>query len=378
MRLFKRRDSVTPTPPINNIKLPFLARYKGKRKLLLGVAIFLLIIGTLAVVMTALVPKTSEEEVRKATPKPEATEKASLINGVVLPVADYNRRPVAAMIENSPAARPQAGLIEADVVYEAVTEGGITRFMGIFASKFPEKAGPIRSARSYFIEYLSEYDAMYAHAGGSPTALSRIGEYGIKAYPHNNDSYTRIPQAGVSSEHTLFANLSKIWKFGQEKKGWSASNDGIKPWLFKTPAAVPVVPAAGSSFVSPIINFSSAQFKVEWKFDPTTNLYSREMGGSAHKDRTTGEQIKARTVVTMNVTHSANKPYSTGKESEWNMATTGSGAANVFQDGTKTVASWKKASRTERTRFYNDAGSEITLNAGQIWIEIVPQEGSVQ
>jgi len=316
--------------------------------------------------------KQSEETVATNTVTPKPATLPSVVNGVVVDSAVANRRTVAAMIENSPDARPQTGLTNADVVYEAVTEGGITRFMGIFQQTYPDKAGPIRSARSYFIDWLSEYDSFYIHAGGSPTALSRISEYGIKDYPHNSDSYHREPQAGLASEHTLYVDVSKVFEYGQSKKGWSNTYD-VSPWQFKDPSEVQ------PESTPPItIDFTSASYKVVWSYDSATKKYYREMAGSAHKDKVTGDSISASTVITMTVPRSSNPPYSgTGKESEWTMETLGTGTAVVFLDGTRIDGTWKKASRTEKTRFYDSAGAEIRLNRGKIWIEVVPPTGTV-
>lgn len=303
--------------------------------------------------------------------KSPTTLVASLTNGVIVSSDIANRHPVAVMIENSPDARPQAGLTSADIVYEAVTEGGITRFMGIFSQTYPTKAGPVRSARSYFIDWLSEYDAFYAHAGGSPTALARISSYGIKDYPHSNDAYVRIPQAGIASEHTLFVDVSKIYNLGVSNKKWPATSETAS-WKFKEAVKVfGTVPIIN-------LNFSSGQFQVVWTHDPTTNNYARQLNGLPHKDRVSGEQITTKTIVAITVSHSANAPYAgTGKESEWTMTTIGSGAASIFQDGTRTDGTWKKASRLERTRFYDSQGAEIPLNRGQIWIEVLPQDGTI-
>lgn len=282
-----------------------------------------------------------------------------------------NRHPIAVMIENSPAARPQTGLTSADVVYEAVTEGGITRFMGIFSQNYPDKAGPVRSARSYFIDWLSEYDAFYAHAGGSPTALSRIKSYDIKDYPHSSDSYTRFPQAGLASEHTLYVDASKIYNYGVSKKMWPATAN-TPSWKFKenttTFGTVPKI----------TLNFSSGQFQVAWTHNPAANNYARLMGGVDHKDKVSGVQITAKNIVVMTVPHSSNPPYAgTGKESEWTMTTTGSGPVSVFTDGNRVDGTWKKSSRLERTRFFDGQGAEIPLNRGQIWVEVLPQDGSI-
>ncbi len=314
--------------------------------------------------------KEEEQKPVVAKEKPP-TELDHLITGVKVSPDLFNRHPVAVMIENSTAARPQSGLTSADIVYEAVTEGGITRFMGVFSTKQPAKAGPVRSARSYFIDYLSEYDAFYAHAGGSPTALERIRQYGIKDYPHSSDAYWREPRKGVASEHTLFTDVSKIFSFGVSKKGWSATAD-FKPWTFKELSPTPAAAATVT------INFSSAQFNTVWTFNPATNSYARAMAGLPHKDAVSGEQIVVRSIVAISVTHSANPPYKgSGKESEWSMATIGEGTAAVYQDGVATPAKWKKPSRTDRLRLYDaTTGTEISFNRGQIWVSVVPQEGS--
>lgn len=343
-----------------------------KKLLIIGPVIGILFFGAIVAGYRYFVPEVADEPskiIKKEKPAP--TTAPSLFTGLEVKIGEENRRAVAAMIENSQAARPQVGLTSADIVYEAVAEGGITRFVAIFSSVYPEKAGPIRSARSYFIDWLSEYDAMYVHAGGSPTALSRIGQYAIKDYPHSNDgTYTREPQKGVASEHTLFSNLTKIYQNGVSKKGWSATHD-FSSWKFKKPAT----PTASGVIT---VDFSSAPFKVVWNFDVATNKWVRTLAGAAHKDRLSGEQITSTNVVVITVQRSANAPYSgTGKESEWSMETIGSGAASVFRDGIRIDGTWKKPGRVERTRFYDTTGAEIELNQGKTWVEVLPQTGTL-
>jgi len=345
---------------------------KNRRKILIFSPFVLLIIVSGLIWLYASLTKVTDNTIVDKTAKNNNNE--SLLNGVKTTPEIAHQRVVAAMIENSPAARPQVGLTSADVVYEAVTEGGITRFMALYQQNLPDKAGPIRSARSYFIDYLSEYDGIYVHEGGSPTALARISQFAIKDYPNPKDgTYRRESQIGVASEHTLFANIGKIFTNAiSGKKNWSATTD-FKPWIFKDAAATPT--EAGDITV----NFSTNQFQVVWVFDKTKNLYLRQLAGIAHKDRITGEQISASTIIVMTVAHSANKAYAgTGKESEWSMSTIGDSPASIFEDGTRTDGNWRKSSRTERTRFYDGDSQEIKLNRGKIWIEIIPQDGSVK
>ena len=84
------------------------------------------------------------------------------------------------MVENSLAARPQSGLSQAGVVFEALAEGGVTRFMALYQDTTPTNVGPIRSARPYFIEWAMGFDAAYAHVGGSPVALSDIKAWNVQ------------------------------------------------------------------------------------------------------------------------------------------------------------------------------------------------------
>jgi len=348
----------------------FLAWLTAHKKLLLIIVPLVLLVMLAAVIWAVAGKPPGVSEPGATAPKPAKV--AHLLNGELVSPELANRHPIAVMIENSPAARPQVGLNSADLIYEAVTEGGITRFMAVYSQQFPQKVGPVRSARSYFIDYLSEYDAFYVHAGGSPTAIARLGEYKIKAYPHANDgTYKREPQPGVASEHTLFADISKIYQYSVERKKWPATID-FPAWKFKDPSPTPTATGAVT------INFSSGQFQVVWSHDPATNLYARAMGGSSHTDRVTSEPVKARTIIAMTVQRSANPAYKgSGKESEWTMTTIGEGAASIFQDGTRLDGTWKKPSRLERTRFYDTNGTEIVLTRGKIWIEIVPPTGSI-
>lgn len=380
---------ISPRPSQSFTPKPSLGIKKKWKKWLLYLSPVVIIAVIASVAIFAKKPATSTENAGDSQDQ-RVAQTTSLYSGLEVGDNLAKRRAVAAMIENSPDARPQSGLINADIVYEAVTEGGITRFMGIFATDQPTKIGPVRSARSYFIDWLSDYDAIYAHAGGSPTALARISQYSIKDYPQSNDAYHREPQAGLASEHTLYADVAKIFQ-GAIKKYKASEAVDFGPWKFtsqavptynQAPAASPIPGATATAAVSPAyskinINFSSPAFQVIWSYDASKNNYSRAMAGSAHKDKVSGEQISASTIVTMTVQRSANAPYSgTGKESEWSMQTIGSGVATVYRDGQSYKGSWKKSNRTERLRFYDEANNEIELRAGKIWIEVVPQTGS--
>ena len=212
------------------------------------------------------------------------------------------RRPLAIMVENHTESRPQSGLTSADVVYEAVAEGGITRFMALFYCNLGDiQVGPVRSARTYFVDWLSEYDALYAHVGGANTpgpadALSQIIKYKIKdlnqfsiGFPSFWRDYQRLGHP-VATEHTMYSTTQKLWEVGA-KRGWTATDSaGIKwdvnftSWKFKDAKV-------GAGAVAKIaVNFWESQngYQVEWNYDSATGTYKRKNGESAHMDLSCG------------------------------------------------------------------------------------------
>lgn len=290
----------------------------------------------------------------------------SPLDGVRYPEDVANRHTLGVMIENHPDSRPQSGLADAGVVYEAQAEGGITRFLALFGPKLPEKAGPVRSARTYYLDWCLEYDCFYAHVGGNIDALDLIPKIGIKdldQFAIGTRAYAREPKKGVAIEHTMFATVAKLYDMAKQK-GWDQTG-GQAAVSFKEDSAAKTRPAAQTID----IEISSKQFNTSWAYDPTTNTYIRSMGGTLHKDGRTGEQIKSKVVVVQEV---ASRPIVTRiNEQGLVMTTVGEGKAKIYQDGVAVEGTWKKTSQKSRTVFYDATGTEVKFNAGQRWITVV-------
>ncbi|MEK7461124.1 MAG: DUF3048 domain-containing protein [Patescibacteria group bacterium] len=288
---------------------------------------------------------------------------------VAAPLA--NRRPLGVMIENHPDARPQFGLGQASVVYEAIAEGGITRFLAIFGANDVAKVGPVRSARSYYLDWALEYDAAYAHVGGNIDALDLIKQLAIHdldQFALGTRAYRREPRGGVALEHTMYADTNALRTIDLEKYG--SNQDWTKP-TFKADEAREHRPT--SQVVN--IDFSSPDFTVRWTYDPETNTYLRQMGGVPHKDGATGDTLRAANIFVQTVQRA---PIVTRiNEHGYKMDTVGTGSATVFQDGKKIEATWKKASHTAPTVFTDAEGKVIARNPGVTWFEIVPPESTV-
>lgn len=305
------------------------------------------------------------------------------------------RRPLAVMIENSTDSRPQSGLSRADVVYEAIAEGGITRFMGVFycgASVGALSLAPVRSARIYYLPWVLEYDALYNHVGGAgncddPTvderakALCRIEQWKVKdmdqfgiSFPTCYRNYDRLPNP-VATEHTMVCDTDKLFTLA-EKRGWTNVDSKGVPWdknftewTFKDDTD----PSERASTVVGTIEYSSSDSKsdsygVKWVYDAETNAYKRYTGGEQHMDLETEEQLSPRVVALLfaKFTGSVDEHFHNLYEN------TGTGKAVIFQDGTAIEGTWKKANNSARTVFFDEQGKELALNRGQVWIDMLP------
>lgn len=299
------------------------------------------------------------------------------------------RRPLAVMIENHTEARPQSGLSSANVIYEAVAEGGITRFMALFYCNLSDvQIGPVRSARTYYLDWLSEYDALYAHVGGANTpgpadALSQIIDYEIKdlnqfsiGFPVFWRDYQRLGHP-VATEHTMYSTTQKLWEVGV-KRGWANPDEDGKaweksftPWKFKEDQG-------GGATANITVDFWASQpgYQVQWNYDADTNSYKRK-NGEPHLDLNNNQQLEAKVIIVQFERESnANDGYPGNVHLLY--GTTGSGKALIFQDGGVTQGKWVKNSRLSRSKYLDQDGKEINFNRGQIWIQTVPEGSKVE
>ena len=309
------------------------------------------------------------------------------------------RRPLAVMIENHEEARPQSGLSYADIIYEAVAEGGITRFMGVFycgSAAYNVGLAPVRSARTYFVDWVSEYDALYNHVGGAgrcndPTvderakALCQIDKYGIKdmdqfaiPFPTCYRNYDRLDHP-VATEHTMVCFTNKLYELAEKRKWTNVDEEGVawdknfKPWKFKDDAKEGERGTVASlSFVQ--WQGYDAKYGVQWNYDTASNIYKRVNGGQPHLDLETKQQLTAKNVVVQ----FAKETDGVDEHAHVLYGTIGTGKALIFIDGKAIEGTWRKQTRTDRTTFFDDKGKEMEFNGGPIWIEVVSTSTEVK
>lgn len=295
------------------------------------------------------------------------TKVARRIDGAYVAPAEKNVWPVAVMIDNHPAARPQAGLSQASIVYETLAEGGIPRFMAVFASgtKLP-LIGPVRSTRPYFVRYAAEYRAEMAHAGGSPDGLLLLNSLRMPNIEGLKGKTARyFFRYGGSGVHNLFTN-SVLLSAALKQARYDRYKPTYRAWVFKDEAKRADRPKKGTGVTIDL--GAGAAFAVRYTYDRATNSYLRFTGGRAHVDRNTKKQIRVKNVVLLFVP----KEKVLDKKGRLELKTIGSGKGVLLQDGRATTISWKKSTTYGRTILTTSNKKEVQFNRGSIWIEVVP------
>jgi len=331
-----------------------------KKRLLILVAIgVFLVAGTSAALRVFIKDPPPPAAVYIAPPpepEPVPTTAPSPLTGVEVPLADSKLPVTGVMIENSPDARPQSGLRDGGVVFEAIAEGGITRFLSLYQEAKPDYIGPVRSVRPYYLDFLRPFDAAIAHAGGSPQGLAEVRDQGIKdldqsfnpgAYQRTNTRY---------APHNLYTSRAQLLALHQEK-GFTKSDFKGYERKEEKPLTTPVAKTIDFAI-------SSFLYNTHYDYDQKSNSYLRSMGSKPHTDERSSKQINPKVVIAMETTHGYAGIYSV-------YGVTGSGAVTVFQDGNAIKGTWSKKDRTSHYVFKKADGKPLALNPGQTWITLI-------
>ncbi len=301
------------------------------------------------------------------------------ITGELVPeekAGPINERPLAVMVNNYVDARPQSGLIYADIVYEIVAEGGITRLIPFYLSTTPTKIGPVRSTREYYLVLVKELgDAMIMHIGWSPQALEAIQTWPVRSLGRGGATFWRENPRNVAIEHTAYVNGLDLRELGL-KLGWEGRRD-FRVWKFKDDSPLTTPEASNIE-----INFwYKGPYTTTFKYDQSRNEYLRFNGFDAEgnpiatKDQETGEQVAVKNVI---VQFAKETPIEGDEKHRLEYDLVGSGSGLVFRDGGVMKVTWSKASRDERTLFYDEDGNEVQFNRGKFWVCIVPARNMSQ
>lgn len=308
-----------------------------------------------------------EKKEKVETPKEPIVVEEKPVPKLQIVDEDSKSRPYAIMINNNQAAwKNHAGLNDAYLVYEIITEGGITRMMALFKDKNTERIGSVRSSRHYFLDYALENDAIYVHFGWSPKAQSDISTLGINNINGIYDnSFWRDRTLGVAYEHTAFTSMELV-KALAEKRNYTRETD--KELLLNYSVEEQNVNTKEGAIVANTVMIPySRSHTTRYQYNMETKRYMRYMNDWPHTDGVTGEQYTAKNIIIQKVENYSMDSY--GRQDIKNL---GSGEGYFITNGYAVPIFWAKESRSSQTKYTYLDGTEIVVNDGNTFIQIEP------
>ncbi|MBC8080489.1 MAG: DUF3048 domain-containing protein [Gorillibacterium sp.] len=267
-------------------------------------------------------------------------------------------RPFMIMVENTPAARPQSGLDQADIVYEVLAEGEITRFLSVFQSEAPGKIGPVRSIRPYFVELGVGFDAMLVHAGWSQDGMNmmvKLHAAHLDEVYGDGDSYWRSTDR--KPPHNLYTSIVLATKGAERRKFRMEWND---PFMHFAKDGQSVQGQPATKVDIPYI----MGYKVAYEYDALTGVYKRIMAGIPHLDKETKKQLTATNVLVIEAKHRILD--NAGRRS---VDVNGPGTGFIFQQGKMQEITWNRTDGIIRAYI---GKTEVPMLPGKTWVQIVP------
>lgn len=362
-----------------------------KQKQLLGIiaaVVILLIIVIIALVsghqnnpqnietptVNIIVPETSEassEPIEETTEPVIYNERYNVLTGQMSDVDFSTRRPLVVILDNLYSARPQAALSEADIIYEILAEGLITRYMAVFYGTLPDHVGPIRSARPYFVEKALEYDPYIVHVGGSMQALSDIKKYkmadidGLSSGAFWRENHKKAPHNMYSSSEVLLKDALRLkynthsevsfLKFNTSYQTLTGDIADEIHFVYKEPTA------------SDKIGYATS-----YKYNEEDFLYYRYTNGNPHVDENDKNQLTCTNILVQYA-----KTQVIDNEGRLNIELVGKGEGRYYTSGHYIDVTWEKKTPDSMTEFFDLNGIPLTLNPGVTWIQVM-KTGNVE
>ncbi len=345
---------------------------KNRLAIVSGISVGVLIAGVVGIQFfgpkpAELNPEPKIESTYQPPPPPAPTTVASSLTGTQIEPS-LNQRPVTGvMIENSIDARPQAALVDAGVVFEAIAEGGITRFLALFQEAQPDYIGPIRSARPYYVRWAAGFNAGYVHSGGSGEALALISALGVKDMDHGKvggGTFDRV--SNRFAPHNVYTSMARLDTLRTTLGHAPGEFEGFERIAPLKEGEAPKSQGAGEKASTINFDISGANYNTSYAYNPETNSYNRVMAGQPHTDERSGKQISPNVVIALEATYGihADRVHSV-------YGNVGSGEVTVFQNGEVIRGTWSKPTDTAPLKFKTATGEALLLQPGQTWITAI-------
>ncbi len=335
--------------------------------ILAGVFIFAAILFIIVYMdIKSIIPQpTPQVPITTPTPSPTEIKKLHVFD------EESNERPVAVMIDNAIGDAKHAGLLDSYLNYEIIVEGGITRIMAIYKDKEPNLIGPIRSSRHYFLDYALESDAIYVHYGWSPYAEDDTSKLNVDNINGLTDPTPFRRDTNSIAPHNVFTRMSYIRSF-LETSSYNLESTDWQLFTYSTDE-VDLSETNYTPNIATKINIPYSREEVRtYNYNEANGYYLRSSNGKAQYDRKSGEQLHYKNIIIEKV---ENKTID--EEGRQELQTTGKGTGYFITDGYVLPITWSKSARNAKTVYAYEDGTEITLNDGNTFIQIVPTDCEV-
>jgi hypothetical protein len=287
------------------------------------------------------------------------------------------RAALAVKIDNTDSGRPPTGLVEADVVFTEMVEGGLTRLLAVYHSEDPETVGPVRSARSTDLFILPELGRpLFAWSGANPTFAAAVEaadilDVGLAASP---DAYRRDP--GRPAPYNVYAETAQLREGAADDAGASTPPQPI--FVYRDPDA----PLSGPG-VEQVTGFRTTDTgplatQIVWEWDPDTEVWVRSQDGTPHTD-SDDEQIQAANVIIQETPYRDSGLRDSAGAVVPEAEAVGEGDLWLLSDGQAIRGRWHKPAPDTATTYVDPDGEPLRLTPGRTWVELLPPDsGEVQ
>lgn len=312
-------------------------------------------------------PSTEEGQETPNVTEPNLSLVQHDYTGLMVEPEKNNHRAITVMVNNIKEAMPQSGIEQADIVYEMLVEGGITRLLAVFTNYDDiAKIGPVRSARMAYGIVSAEYDPIYIHYGGSDDGYQKIEEYNLDDIDGMTDQKVFYRDSSRVAPHNAYINSETL------AKGITAYNlrdtkdpSLTKKFLFHETDTDLKNGETAIKVSTPFSNYQKSYFT----YNETSKTYDRFQYNTAHIDDLTGNQLTYKNIIIQLVNE-----YALDAGGHQSMDLVGSGSGYYVTNGKSVKITWKKANDSSVTKYYFEDGTEVLLNPGKTWIAIFPKD----
>ncbi len=325
-------------------------------------------------------PPPVAETPEPSPPPPEEPEGTpSPFSGLRFAEAALARRPLLFVVDNHPSARPQSGLQQAELVYEVLAEGGITRLLALYLGPDVEEIGPIRSIRHYFLDLAVAHDAILVYVGQSPQSQAELAELRVAGLNEFSNGTAFWRSTSRPMPHNLYTSTDLVRQAARRRGLERSAGAPPGPFSFEPRFGDPgqAGPPAGAEATRGLtVHYPGyVKHRVGYRYDPETEEYVRSVADRPHLDARTRQALRVKTILLQVV---PTRAIPGDPEGRLDVQFTGKGGLVVVTHGARWEGSWRRADRTAAFDYLDADGRPLVLPPGPVWVQVIPADARVE